>query len=158
MTPTELPATKTRARRATPAPRTSTHARPTAVVVEDDPRHAKEVQRILRMRFAGVDVHATTDPRDALRAIRRHQAQAVLSGLDVRRLRGHWFLRLAARAAPRAHRILIEPPGRLPLSRAEMKRLGLLAAFTRPLDADAVTSLVARAIHTGPLSDQGAGL
>jgi putative nucleotidyltransferase with HDIG domain len=75
------------------------------VLLDDEPAVLATLERVLTAQ--GVNVTATTNPKAAMEAVVREQADAIVSDLHMPEMGGHVVLSLLARAAPKAARVLM---------------------------------------------------
>lgn len=79
-------------------------------LLDDEPHILSALQRVLR-REPGWEVHAFTDPQEALSALAEHQYAVILSDYQMPALDGVTFLQFAKQSQPHAMRMILSAHG-----------------------------------------------
>jgi serine/threonine-protein kinase len=116
--------------------------KPTLLLIDDEER----IVRSLRMLFfSGYNVHATTDPQEAIRILREEKVHVIVSDQRMPLMQGSELLGIARETSPATMRILLTGYSDMEASIASVNEGEVFRYLLKPWDAMEVKKVVAEA-------------
>ena len=126
------------------------HARPSVLVVEDDPNVRLMIVAQLERRLPDVDVIGAADAKEGLAVLDRAHVDLILSDFHLPDMNGLEFLTRARREHPATRRVMLTGAPEEGLALDASREAGIERFFVKPLDMTAFSGVVKKILRPPP--------